>query len=287
MSSVVCLTLALSLGYAKPDLLIEAADLAKADSLKAYRILDARDKKKYDARHVPGSIWVDHESWSKTFGKTQDPNVWAPMIGGLGIDANTKVVVLDDALAKDAARIWWILRYWGVKDARILNGGWTAWKSGDHPVSTEIPNIETRTFRPMAAGSRLAAKENVLGIVNDKKGIQILDARSEKEHCGDEKLKNQRGGAIPGAMQLEWSDALDKSTQKFKSTRELSQILKEAGVDLSKPIVTHCQSGGRAAVMAFTLELMGAENVANYYRGWSEWGNDENAPIERPTPKKK
>ena len=90
---------------------------------------------------------------------------------------------------------------------------------------------------------------------------------------------------VPGALHLELTEAFDKQTQKFKSPAELALVLKNAGIDVARPTVTHCQSGGRSSVMAFTLELMGAKEVANYYRGWSEWGNAADTLIV--TPKKK
>jgi len=92
----------------------------------------------------------------------------------------------------------------------------------------------------------------------------------------------KRNGAIPGAIHKEWTEVIDKKTQRFKSPEELSKLFEEAGIDLNKSSVTYCQSGGRAAVMAFALELMGGKSVRDYYRSWSEWGNAEDTPIERP-----
>jgi thiosulfate/3-mercaptopyruvate sulfurtransferase len=275
------LVLAAGDGYPRGELLIEPDALAKIDA-GAVRILDARAKKKYDAGHIPGAVWVDHETWAKAFAKAQDPNDWAKRIGGVGVESpKTRVVVYDDALSKDAARIWWILRYWGVRDVRLLNGGWPGWTAGANKVSKDAARIVAKPYTvPEPATSRLATKDFVLGQVKDNT-YQILDARSEAEHCGDTKLA-KRGGAIPGAMHLEWSDALDKKTQRFKSPTELTKLLKDAGVNLDRPTVTYCQSGGRAAVMAFTLELMGAPEVRNYYRSWSEWGNADDTPVVTP-----
>jgi thiosulfate/3-mercaptopyruvate sulfurtransferase len=98
--------------------------------------------------------------------------------------------------------------------------------------------------------------------------------------------KAKRSGAIPGARHLEWSDTLDRKTGKFKTAPELAKLFKEAGVDPKKPAVTYCQSGGRAALLAFVVELMGGKEVRNYYRSWSEWGNDPETPIVKPRPKK-
>jgi len=82
-----------------------------------------------------------------------------------------------------------------------------------------------------------------------------------------------------GAKHLEWSDLLDKDTQRFKPADELRKLFKEAGIDLYEPTATHCQSGGRASVMAFGLELMGAKDVSNYYKSWAEWGNADDTLI--------
>jgi thiosulfate/3-mercaptopyruvate sulfurtransferase len=114
-----------------------------------------------------------------------------------------------------------------------------------------------------------------------KRDFQIVDARSESEYCGDANTA-KRNGPIPGAIHKEWTEVIDKKTQRFKSPQELAKLFQEAGINLEQPSVTYCQSGGRAAVMAFALELMGVKSVRNYYRSWSEWGNAEDAPIEKP-----
>ena len=111
-----------------------------------------------------------------------------------------------------------------------------------------------------------------------------MDARSAKEFCGDD-VRAKRGGAIPGAKHLEWTDLLDPRTGKFKPAPELAKVFADAGIDPSKPTTTYCQSGGRASVLAFGLELMGGKDVRNYYRSWNEWGNDPDTPVA--TPKKK
>jgi len=127
---------------------------------------------------------------------------------------------------------------------------------------------------------RLAFKAQLLESL-PKREFQIIDARSESEYCGEANTA-KRNGAIPGAIHKEWTEVTEKKTQRFKSPEELSKLFEEAGIDLNKSSVTYCQSGGRAAVMAFALELMGVKSVHNYYRSWSEWGNAEDTPIEKP-----
>jgi thiosulfate/3-mercaptopyruvate sulfurtransferase len=272
--------------YPRAELLTEATELAKPDAARDLRVLDARPREKYDAGHVPGAVWVDHAAWSKLFAAGQERGPWAKKIGEVGIDTGTPVVVYDDAAAKDAARIWWILRYWGVKDVRLLNGGWGAWQAAGGAVGKDEPKVTATTPSLRAQGERLASKDDVLGLVKGKgKDVQIIDARSAAEHCGDEKLA-RRSGAIPGAVNLDWTDLVEKKSQRFKGPEELARLFKEAGIDVSKPAVAHCQSGGRSSVMIFAMELMGAKDVRNYYKSWAEWGNDPDTPIVTPKPKK-
>jgi thiosulfate/3-mercaptopyruvate sulfurtransferase len=272
--------------YPRPELLIEPTQVAKPEIAKKYVILDARDITKYKKGHVPHALWVDHEQWAKAFGHGKDTAGWEKRIGGLGIGPHTKVVVYDDNFTKDAARIWWILRYWNVEEVRLLNGGWVGWKAGNHQTENTETTPTPVKFEAKALPDRLATKEQLLDSLKDGK-LQIVDARSEKEFCGIEKLTNKRAGAIPGAKQLEWIDLIDKETHRFRSASDMRKLFEQAGIALDKPTATHCQSGGRAAVMTFGLELMGAKNVSNYYPSWSEWGNADDTPVVPGNPREK
>jgi thiosulfate/3-mercaptopyruvate sulfurtransferase len=269
--------------YPRADLLIEAAEFANPQAAGKVRILDARGKPKYNAGHIPGAVWVDHTTWARAFDDGQDTKAWAKRIGALGIDVETRVVIYDANRSKDAARVWWILRYWGVRDVRLLNGGWKAWQDAKGKTEKDTPKIAEVDAKLAPQAKRHATKAQMLDAVKEKK-LQIVDARSLDEYCGTEKMA-KRNGAIPGALHLEWSDAVDKKTERFKSPAELAKILKNAGIDPTRPSATYCQSGGRAAVMAFTLELMGAKDVRNYYKSWAEWGNDDETPIVQPKKK--
>jgi thiosulfate/3-mercaptopyruvate sulfurtransferase len=265
--------------YVRPRLLIEAPDLQKALPGGDLVVLDARKKPDFEKGRVPGARWVDAAAWAKEFGKGDDAKGWGRRIGALGIGPRTRVVVYDETHFKDAARMWWILRYWGVEDAALLNGNWPAWKAGSFPVETgPEKTVAPSEFPAAARAERLADKAKVLDVLKTGKR-QIVDARSEAEFCGTDAQKNRMAGAMPGALLLEWIDLIDKPTQRFKPAGELRKLFADAGIDPAKPIVTHCQSGGRASVMVFALELLGAVDVENYYASWAEWGNDDETPV--------
>lgn len=270
--------------YARPDLLLEPAELAKPAVARQFIILDVRPAKKYDAEHVPGSHSVDPAAWVKAFGSGKDVDGWSKRLGNLGIGPDTKVLVYDDGV-KDAAQTDWILRYWGIDDVRLLNGGWRGWKAGKYPVETgEAPAPKAVEVKLRPRPDRLATKETVLLTLKDK-GRQLVDARSEEEYTGAQK-QARRGGAIPGAKNLEWTDLLDPETQRFKSARELERLFKEAGIDPTLPTTAYCQTGRRSSVTVIALELLGNKDTANYFASWYEWGNEEDTPITPGKPRK-
>jgi thiosulfate/3-mercaptopyruvate sulfurtransferase len=262
--------------YARPQLLLEPSAV-KEFAGRGGRILDARGKKQYSDGHVPGAVWVDATTWARAFKDGQDGAGWSQRIGELGITTDTPVALYGEKL-NEAARMWWVLRYWGVRDVRLVNGGWKGWLAlGQNPEEREnTPQPVAPRLEP--SRKRLTTKAELLGSL---KSWQILDARSLEEHCGTADSA-RRNGAIPGAVHVEWSETIDQKTGRFKSAAELAKLFKDAGLDLQRPIVAHCQSGGRSSAAVFALELLGAADARNYYKSWAEWGNDDDTPVVRP-----
>jgi len=267
--------------YPNATLLVEADALTKADRSHMV-VLDVRKQKEYDAGHIPGAVPADVSQLSKAFKSRTDEQTSSQLLGNLGIDSNSKVVIYGNDV-RDAARCWFLLKSWGVEDVRLLNGGWKAWQAAGGKVSTEpAPPVQVKG-KIKRQDTRVATKDDVLRMISGT-GNQIVDARSTAEFCGEEGAAKKKG-AIPGAKHLEWSEFIDKDSQKFKTASEIVKILKDANIDPAKPTVTYCQSGGRAAVAEFALELMGGKNVRNYYHSWAEWGNDDATPVVKPDKK--
>jgi thiosulfate/3-mercaptopyruvate sulfurtransferase len=265
--------------YARPELLMEPEELAESVVAGRYVVLDARKREDFDRERIPGARWVDHDAWKEAFDDGRDVEGWSKRIGDLGIGADSRVVVYDEVTSTHGARIWWTLRYWGLEHVRLLNGGWKTWTALNLPTAMgegqPVPPVD---FRARPRSERLTKVDQILDSLAEQT-LQIVDARSSDEHCGIDIKENLRGGAIPNAKNLAWSDLLDPDTDRFKSPAEIQRLLDAAQIDLDKPTASHCQSGGRASMMAFVLELMGVKDIRNYYRGWSEWGNREDTPI--------
>jgi len=265
--------------YPRGELLVEVLELSQASKTPGTVVLDARSSKAYSTGHVPGALQVDPAAWKAAFKEGKDTAGWSKRIGDLGVSADSTVIVYDDVALKNAARVWWLLRFWGVKNARLLNGDWTTYVAAKQSISTDAsPAPQPVAFAARPQSDRITTTDQMLKLLRGK-SLQVIDSRSENEFCGLARAA-KRNGAIPGAKHLEWSDLLNPTDRRFKSPSELSMLFKDAGVDLAQPMATHCQSGGRSSVMVFGLELMGAKDVSNYYQGWSEWGNRADTPIK-------
>lgn len=280
-------------GYAKPDLVIEPEALhklltAEAKSAPVVRVLDCRKPADHAKGHIPGAVSVDVAAWeaaSKDAKLAADATHWGKVIGAAGVGADTPVVVLDDGGWTTAARVWWLLRYWGAKDVRILNGQHPAWVAAKLPLSTEPVTVTAVPFTAAAvADARLSAAQLADALGSGK--ACVLDVRTGAEYTGAQK-KSARGGHIPGATHLDWQELLtDGPVRRILPAGELQKKIGALALPEGKTVAVHCQSGGRASVMVFALELLGRPGVANYYLGWSDWGNDESRPVEA-TPAKK
>jgi thiosulfate/3-mercaptopyruvate sulfurtransferase len=266
--------------YPVKNLLVEPADLAALQKEGKTVVLDARPLDAYKKGHVPGALHVDPASWGKAFQDGKDEKDWNHRIAILGIFPDSRIVIYDDASNKDAARIWWIMKFWGLEDVRLLHGMWTGYVAAQLPTSDVTAMTKASTIELKQTRQRLATKQDVLQALSAKSAA-IVDARTEAEHNGKNKLSNKHGGCMPGAKNLDWEQLIDPKTKRFKSADELKKLFADAKIDVNAPQIAHCQGGGRSSVMAFAMELMGAKDVRNYHASWGEWGNSDDVPIEK------
>ena len=187
-------------GYPRSELLVEPAELAKGIDSDSWVVLDVRGEEGYADGHVPDAHRVDHGTWKEAF-DADAAGDWSERIASLGIDAESTVVLYDDNDLKDAARIWWILRYWGVRDAKLLNGGWKAWQGNELPTTGEGTPAPTKTdFRAKPESDRLATKGSILKSLAAGE-LQIVDSRSEAEYLRHEAAEQRPRRVDPRSNQ--------------------------------------------------------------------------------------
>ena len=271
-------------GYANPQLLTTPADLARAlEGDGKPLVIDLRPPEDFATGHIPGAVHLD--LWGLSLIDT-DPGplrafMWIidHLFNLRGVDAKTPVVVYDEQSGMRAARAFWFLEYFGHPRVQVLDGGFGAWVRAALPVTREAAPPPKSSWTGTPQDRAIATWRDVKDRLG-RSDVVILDTRSDGEHNGTT-VRAKRGGAIPGAVHVEWSRNLG-SDGAFKPAGELRAMYEAAGVTPDKEIVTYCQGGYRAAHGYLALRLLGYPRVRNYTGSWKEWGDREDLPIEKP-----
>jgi thiosulfate/3-mercaptopyruvate sulfurtransferase len=237
--TLVCLLISAAppIEYARPELLADAAALVKTPT---GLVLDVRARPQFQQGHIPGAVWVNAQTWGKAFAPASSAADWEKRLGEVGVDFDKPVILCGGDDLREAARLWWILRYWGIKDVRILNGGWSAWQAAGGPVDKQEARPVAKSVKLLPQSERLATKDQVVRLLQGAPP-QILDVRSTAEYCGDTNTA-RRNGAIPGAINLDWVMCVDAKTKKLKSADELHKLYQEHKGDMNKPAITYCKT---------------------------------------------
>lgn len=258
------------------DPVIEVSHLG---TLGPIRLLDVRDADLFAKSHASGAVRVPIEQWEAAAkaSETSLDNVafWQSAIAALGITNEAMAAVYDDGGMTEAARVWFILQYFGVK-AFIINGGWPAIDGKGPWQDTNAPE----------AGFKADPNRGRVGLVDRNRlrqeigtATKVFDARTAAEHFGEDLRKNKRGGHIPGARHLAHAELLDNG--RLREAGELRSMLDKAGFQAGDHIVTHCDGGGRAALAAAAALRAGYTNVRVYYLSFSDWASDDQCPVVR------
>jgi len=251
-------------------------------ALGAFHFFDVREIAPFAAEHPAGATRVPIEAWEAAArsDETGLENVgfWERTITDLGIDGQIPSVVYDDGRMTEAARVWFILQYFGL-DAYILDGGWPAIQGRigllETPVSLATPTL----FRaqPGAGSAGLIDRQRLKAEVETD--TRIFDARTIGEFSGEDLRRNARGGHLPGACPVPHDRLTDAG--RMKPAHVLRDLLTRAGLESDSPIVTHCNGGGRAALAAAAALRAGYDNVRVYYLGFADWAKDEGCTVVR------
>jgi thiosulfate/3-mercaptopyruvate sulfurtransferase len=271
-------------GYPNPQLLTTPAALdAALNSERKPVVIDLRPAENFAAGHIPGAVHLD--LWGLSLVDT-DPGplkafMWIVdhLFNLRGVDASTPVVAYEDNSGMRAARAFWFLEYFGHEHAQVLDGGFAAWSAARLPVTTEAVPPPKSTWTGTPRPETIATWRDVQDRLG-RPGTVIVDTRSDGEYCGTN-VRAKRGGAIPGAVHIEWTRNLGPDGA-FKSADDLRKMYQAAGVLPDKEIITYCQGGYRAAHAYLALRLLGYPRVRNYTGSWKEWGDRQDLPIETP-----
>ena len=276
--------------YAHPEVLVDTnwVDQHKNDPKVRVAEVDYDPTANYTLGHIPGSVLID---WKADINDPVTRNIITKqacesLLQRVGVNDDTTLVLYGDFNNWFAAFAFWVFKYYGYKDVRLMNGGRKKWLEEDKPVTKDIPSHAKGNFKASEPDSSIRV---FLKYVRDTLGSKILvDVRGPKEFTGEilappeyPTEHAQRGGHIPGAVNIPWGQAVNEDGT-FKSADELQKLYQSKGVAADKEVISYCRIGERSSHTWFVLKyLLGYPNVKNYDGSWTEWGNMIDNPIER------
>ena len=264
-------------------LLIEPEDLEQSASYDNVVIVDLSKPATYLKLHVPGAVHLDYApivaANKPVMGLVPDDATLTSVFSGIGIDDDTHVIAYDDEGGGKAARLLWTLAVAGHDQASLLNGGLHAWANEGHKYDAEPVTSTPRHFTVRRTDT-VTADSHYINSHLDDKAYALLDVRSPAEYSGAKKFA-ERAGHIPGAVNSEWTLAMDQSRNlRLKPDDELLGMYDALGITPAKEVITYCQTHHRSAHTWLVLKHLGFDKVKGYPGSWSDWGNNPELPVE-------
>jgi thiosulfate/3-mercaptopyruvate sulfurtransferase len=279
--------------YAHPESLVDTEWVAQHLNDPKVRLVEAdEDVLLFEQGHIPGAVKLD---WHVD---VQDPvkrdfvdkQGFEKLLGSWGIGNDTTVVFYGDKNNWYACYSFWLFRYYGNANAKVMNGGRAKWIAEGRELTRDEPQITPTTYRAKDADEGLRAYRDQLRELLPRVGkdVGLVDVRSPQEYRGEvihmmgyAQEGAQRAGHIPGAQSIPWGQAA-KEDGTFKAADDLQQLYGSKGITDKPQVVAYCRIGERSAHTWFVLtQLLGHGNVRNYDGSWTEWGSLVKAPIEK------
>ena len=233
--------------------------------------------------HLPGAVHVSPgelvSGEKPAVGKLPPLSRLEDLLSRIGYDPDLHLVAYDDEGGGWAGRFIWTLEVIGHRSSSLLDGGLIAWMAKGLPVTGAISEPAPTRVSLQLHDHVIADKEDLLAAVRSGEAA-LWDARSPEEWAGA-RVVAARGGHVPGAINLEWLELMDRNNH-LQLRADLAEYVAARGFDGGRPVITYCQTHHRSGLTWFAGRLLGLD-IRAYPGSWSEWGNDPDTPIDNPS----
>jgi thiosulfate/3-mercaptopyruvate sulfurtransferase len=238
------------------------------------RVADPRLPMGYRAAHVPGAVPFDLNRDMYEMGpggpRIKSFDAIANILGERGIANDSILVLYDEGTGPLTGTVYWLLKYLGHDDVRVLNGGWHAWQQANAPTTKEVPEVQPVSYTPHVDETHHSTAEWIQEN-SPRDDVFLLDTRMDSEYYM---------GHIPGAVNLSFDEAIDHPTQGLKEESVLRHQFESVGATPDKEIVVYCGSGSRSAHTFLVLKSLGYPRVRNYKGSMQDWAHRRGLPLE-------
>lgn len=272
--------------------LLEAQELSTALVSNAdLQIIDIRSPEDYASGHIPNALSAPYAKWrgpADNPGQLSDAAYFQQLLRELGLINNQPVVVYssgaDETDFGAAARVYWTLKYLGLANLSVLNGGFLHWQAAEQPVTTEASPVQSSQLTVQSNPKLVIFKDELLDkITRQEATYQLLDARPPIFYQGQVKAPTaSTSGTIASAQNTPFGQWFNQNDTRIRPVAEIKQLVRTQGLDQAQETVSFCNTGHWAATNWFVLsELAGLENVRLYPASLAEWTQTKaNLPME-------
>jgi len=260
--------------------LFDTKEFAKAAKDKNVKVISTQSVKNYKVSHIRNAIHIDIKALckeGKPEGVLKTNAEIAQYLGDHGISNTNAIIIYDDGNNKSAGRLYWILKYMGVADVKILQKDMKAWRSARIPLTPAPTKASKTTFEANVDASIYVDTKWVKTNLSNA-DVVFVDARAPKEFTGAD---GKSPGHIPGAINLEWK-SFSVNGGVLKSNEDINKMLKAAGITSDKTVVLYCGTAVRAGLPFFVMtSLLDYPNVKVYDGAMNVWSLDAANPVEK------
>ncbi len=246
---------------------------------------DKNGRDEYRRGHIPGAVFLDIDT-DLASPRGQGPGrhplprpaAFAETMARSGIGADTHVIAYDDRGGATAARLWWLLHYFGHENVSLLDGGIVRWIAEGRPLQTDVPQVARAKFVVRPDPTRVVDRNTVDALRKDSHGL-VLDVRAPERYEGRVEPIDPRAGHVPGAKSAPIAGNLvSPDDPRFLDPDTLRARYDALGADGAGRVVAYCGSGVNACQAIFAMQLAGTDALL-YEGSWSDWSSDPNAPV--------